>query len=182
MDHNWGCILIILYYFITSRFLWFQSINKYINCIHILWWKEYFLKFMCNLLCIKNSSTCTEHAIVYIYYFCIQYLSSPAVRRFDMLWLLYAMCMMRSYTIPFSTCKYLYIAGQTFMLNGGNIKWGKGKILQRALVRVIYTSEKLHDVYDSYSRIIYSVWPWQDEFHEIYFSSFSWGDRRHHEV
>lgn len=33
-------------------------------------------------------------------------------------------------TFPFSTCKYSYIARQTFMLNGGNIKWGK--ILQRA--------------------------------------------------
>lgn len=90
----------------------------------------------------------------------------------------YTLCAWCAATPVLSTCKYSYIARQTFMLNGGNIKWSKGKILQRALVRVIYTSEKLHDVYDSYSRIIYSVWPWQGKLREIYFSSFSWRDRR----
>lgn len=89
----------------------------------------------------------------------------------------YIVCAWCAATFPFSACKYSYNARQTFTLNGGNIKWGKGKILQQALVRVIYTSEKLHDVYDSYSRIIYSIWPWQGEFH-MYFSSFSWRDRR----
>lgn len=102
--------------------------------------------------------------------------SCPAIRY--MLWLPTTLCAWCAATFPFSTCKYSYIARQTFTLNGGNIKWGKGKILQRALERVIYTSEKLYDVYDSYSRIIYSFWPWQSEFHDMYFSSFFWRVRR----
>lgn len=55
------------------------------------------------------------------------------------------------------------------MTNSGSRKWSKGKILQQGMEIVIYTLEKLHDVYDIYSRIIYSTCSCR-VLHQPYFS------------
>lgn len=142
-------------------------------CVRVLLRKQYFSNFR-KMSCVRNVRSLEYMPL---YSLCVQCHWNLAVREFDMPWLLHC----------------VHDAQPRFSLQHANtrtsrdrrlcstavtVKWIRVRILQRALVKVIYTSEKLYDVYDSYSRIIYSVWPWQGELREIYFSSFSWRDHR----